>query len=186
MAPGTVARAYRELEADGTVITRGRAGTFVADEPPHSEPLVNAVSACRHRRRVRVRARPARARSQRDAQRPRRRPRPRRRATRDLNAAVAATRCSARLRRAGTAPYPGGRSLCCSDLAGPPIVTSAPRTRTEPRPMLNRTRRQGQVPGFRRWNGGRVLRPQPPTSSVPRPIRPDPSANRRRHSAARR
>ena len=36
MAPGTVARAYRELEADGTVITRGRAGTFVADEPPHS------------------------------------------------------------------------------------------------------------------------------------------------------
>ena len=30
---------YRELEADGTVITRGRAGTFVADEPPHSEPL---------------------------------------------------------------------------------------------------------------------------------------------------
>ena len=39
MAPGTVARAYRELEADGTVITRGRAGTFVADEPPHSEPL---------------------------------------------------------------------------------------------------------------------------------------------------
>ena len=39
MAPGTVARAYRELEAEGTVITRGRAGTFVADEPPHSEPL---------------------------------------------------------------------------------------------------------------------------------------------------
>ena len=39
LAPGTVARAYRELEADGTVITRGRAGTFVADEPPHSEPL---------------------------------------------------------------------------------------------------------------------------------------------------
>ena len=39
MAPGTVARAYRELEADGTVMTRGRAGTFVADEPPHSEPL---------------------------------------------------------------------------------------------------------------------------------------------------
>ncbi|MEO0604673.1 MAG: GntR family transcriptional regulator, partial [Myxococcota bacterium] len=39
MAPGTVARAYRELEADGTITTRGRAGTFVADEPPHSEPL---------------------------------------------------------------------------------------------------------------------------------------------------
>ena len=39
LAPGTVARAYRELEHDGTIITRGRAGTFVADEPPHSEPL---------------------------------------------------------------------------------------------------------------------------------------------------
>jgi len=39
LAPGTVARSYRELERDGTVVTRGRAGTFVADEPPHSEPL---------------------------------------------------------------------------------------------------------------------------------------------------
>ena len=39
LAPGTVARSYRELERDGVVITRGRAGTFVADEPPHSEPL---------------------------------------------------------------------------------------------------------------------------------------------------
>ena len=39
LAPGTVARAYRELEAEGTITTRGRAGTFVADEPPHSEPL---------------------------------------------------------------------------------------------------------------------------------------------------
>ena len=39
LAPGTVARTYRELEAEGIVIARGRAGTFVADEPPHSEPL---------------------------------------------------------------------------------------------------------------------------------------------------
>jgi len=39
LAPGTVARTYRELERDGIVITRGRAGTFVAEEPPHSEPL---------------------------------------------------------------------------------------------------------------------------------------------------
>jgi DNA-binding transcriptional regulator YhcF (GntR family) len=30
LAPGTVARAYRELEADGVLATRGRHGTFVA------------------------------------------------------------------------------------------------------------------------------------------------------------
>jgi DNA-binding transcriptional regulator YhcF (GntR family) len=30
LAPGTVARAYRELEADGVIATRGRHGTFVA------------------------------------------------------------------------------------------------------------------------------------------------------------
>ncbi|MCY4194115.1 MAG: GntR family transcriptional regulator [bacterium] len=34
LAPGTVARAYRELEWAGIVEGRGRAGTFVADEPP--------------------------------------------------------------------------------------------------------------------------------------------------------
>ena len=39
LAPGTVARAYRELETDGLLEGRGRAGTFVVDEPPHSEPL---------------------------------------------------------------------------------------------------------------------------------------------------
>ncbi|MEC9000771.1 MAG: GntR family transcriptional regulator [Actinomycetota bacterium] len=39
MAPGTVARTYRELEVDGAVEGRGRRGTFVVDEPPHSEPL---------------------------------------------------------------------------------------------------------------------------------------------------
>ena len=31
IAPGTVARAYRELEAAGVVITKGRHGTLVAD-----------------------------------------------------------------------------------------------------------------------------------------------------------
>lgn len=30
VAPGTVARAYRELEADGVLVTEGRRGTFVA------------------------------------------------------------------------------------------------------------------------------------------------------------
>jgi len=39
LAPGTVARTYRELEHDGVVEGRGRRGTFVVDEPPHSEPL---------------------------------------------------------------------------------------------------------------------------------------------------
>jgi DNA-binding transcriptional regulator YhcF (GntR family) len=39
LAPGTVARSYRELEHDGIVEGRGRTGTFVVDEPPHSEPL---------------------------------------------------------------------------------------------------------------------------------------------------
>jgi DNA-binding transcriptional regulator YhcF (GntR family) len=35
LAPGTVARAYRELEASGVIETRGRAGTFVS---PHGDP----------------------------------------------------------------------------------------------------------------------------------------------------
>ena len=34
LAAGTVARAYRELEWAGIVEGRGRAGTFVVDEPP--------------------------------------------------------------------------------------------------------------------------------------------------------
>lgn len=37
LAPGTVARAYRELERDGCVETRGRHGTFVAASPRLSE-----------------------------------------------------------------------------------------------------------------------------------------------------
>ncbi len=36
VAPGTVARAYQELERDGVLITRGRHGSFVADTKPSS------------------------------------------------------------------------------------------------------------------------------------------------------
>lgn len=39
IAPGTVARAYRELEASGVIETRGRNGTFVAftGDPAHQQ-----------------------------------------------------------------------------------------------------------------------------------------------------
>jgi DNA-binding transcriptional regulator YhcF (GntR family) len=40
LAPGTIARTYRELERDGIVEGRGRRGTFVVDEPPESEPVL--------------------------------------------------------------------------------------------------------------------------------------------------
>jgi GntR family transcriptional regulator len=33
LAPGTVARAYRELERNGLIVTRGRHGTFVVSPP---------------------------------------------------------------------------------------------------------------------------------------------------------
>ena len=38
IAPGTVARAYRELEAAGVVETRGRLGTFVVGGEPAADP----------------------------------------------------------------------------------------------------------------------------------------------------
>jgi len=38
LAPGTVARAYRELEAAGVVETRGRLGTFVVGGDGASDP----------------------------------------------------------------------------------------------------------------------------------------------------
>lgn len=41
VANGTVARAYRELEYAGIVVKRGRAGTFVADEPPVAFQIVD-------------------------------------------------------------------------------------------------------------------------------------------------
>ncbi len=34
LAPGTVARAYKELERDGVVVSKRRKGTMVSDTPP--------------------------------------------------------------------------------------------------------------------------------------------------------
>jgi DNA-binding transcriptional regulator YhcF (GntR family) len=46
VAPGTVARAYRELEASGLVETRGRNGTFVSlDDDPARRELQRAAAA---------------------------------------------------------------------------------------------------------------------------------------------
>ena len=45
LAPNTVARAYRELEEDGWLIGRGRAGTFVADRLPEQPPDREAALA---------------------------------------------------------------------------------------------------------------------------------------------
>jgi DNA-binding transcriptional regulator YhcF (GntR family) len=47
LAGGTVARAYRELEADGIVTTRGRHGTVVAGAPNHAAPPAELLSAAR-------------------------------------------------------------------------------------------------------------------------------------------
>ncbi len=44
LAPNTVARAYRELEASGVVDTRGRAGTFVAGDPNSREARAAAAA----------------------------------------------------------------------------------------------------------------------------------------------
>ncbi|MBW9120639.1 GntR family transcriptional regulator [Microbacterium trichothecenolyticum] len=46
VAPGTIARAYRELEASGIIETRGRNGTFVAfDADPARQQLQRAAAA---------------------------------------------------------------------------------------------------------------------------------------------
>lgn len=44
VAPNTVARAYRELEGDGLIRSRGRRGTVVLPAPPTSQP-VDAIAA---------------------------------------------------------------------------------------------------------------------------------------------
>jgi DNA-binding transcriptional regulator YhcF (GntR family) len=43
LAPGTVAWAYRELEAAGLLVSRGRHGTFVCDELPEQPSRAEAA-----------------------------------------------------------------------------------------------------------------------------------------------
>jgi GntR family transcriptional regulator len=45
LAGGTVARAYRELEADGVVMTQGRHGTVIAGPPRHPGPPADLLAA---------------------------------------------------------------------------------------------------------------------------------------------
>lgn len=45
VAPGTVARAYKELEADGVVVTEGRRGTSIATSAKASRPDAGAAAA---------------------------------------------------------------------------------------------------------------------------------------------
>ena len=47
LAGGTVARTYRELEADGVVSTHGRHGTVVAGPPRRPAPLPEVLDAAR-------------------------------------------------------------------------------------------------------------------------------------------
>ncbi len=48
LAPGTVARAYRELERDGLVVGRRRGGTVVVDDPPESEAVLDRTEQLAH------------------------------------------------------------------------------------------------------------------------------------------
>ena len=45
LAPNTVARAYRDLEEEGWLVGRGRAGTFVADDLPSPDDPRAALEA---------------------------------------------------------------------------------------------------------------------------------------------
>ena len=45
LAPNTVARAYKELEADGVVVTEGRRGTFVGSGAPAGAVDADLVTA---------------------------------------------------------------------------------------------------------------------------------------------
>lgn len=52
LAPNTVARAYRELERACIVSTRGRAGSFVASEPPVAFEVVERAERLREAART--------------------------------------------------------------------------------------------------------------------------------------
>ncbi len=56
VAPGTVARAYRELEASGVIETRGRNGTFVsfADDPRLGQAQQAAAAFAEQIRTLRI------------------------------------------------------------------------------------------------------------------------------------
>ena len=47
LAGGTVARAYRELESDGVVVTRGRHGTVIEGPPRQPAPSPELLVAAR-------------------------------------------------------------------------------------------------------------------------------------------
>jgi len=58
IAPNTVARAYRELEGDGLIVGRGRAGTFVTgpgggQEPSAADRAAAAQAALEYAKAVR-------------------------------------------------------------------------------------------------------------------------------------
>jgi DNA-binding transcriptional regulator YhcF (GntR family) len=56
VAPGTVARAYRELEASGIIETRGRNGTFVSfhGDPAHQQAQRAAAAYAEQVRALRL------------------------------------------------------------------------------------------------------------------------------------
>ena len=49
IAPGTVAKAYQALEADGVVRTRGRLGTFITDLKTRTSPAEDALQEAARR-----------------------------------------------------------------------------------------------------------------------------------------